>query len=148
MSSATNCTITVTLIPAKYMFRGVPHHHFSAGMFIRGLPVHRCSVENSPFSATSDLHITSKSPIDWRSTWINKPIISEQLWKISNISKLQRFIKQGTKINIIFFWNTKQKVRKNGCWLQPMLTFETPKLLFQPKCLLTRAQVKIRFKWY
>ena len=32
----------------------LPHRQFSAGMFIRGLPVHGCSVGNSPLGATSD----------------------------------------------------------------------------------------------
>jgi len=32
----------------------LPHRQISAGMFIRGLPVHGCSGGNSPLGATSD----------------------------------------------------------------------------------------------
>ena len=110
-------------------FGVLPHRQFSAGMFIRGLPVHGCSVGNSPLGATSDQSPVNLQLIGGAHELTNQSCLSSSGRISANFNAL---LSEATKSTQALSEKPNQKVQKNGCWLWP--TFETPQ--FQPKCLL------------
>ena len=74
-------------------------------MFTRGLPVHGCSVGNSPLGATSN-----QSPVNLQLIGVAHGLTTQSyLSSRVDISKLQRIIKRGIKINASFLPTTKPK---------------------------------------
>ena len=120
------------------MFRGVAHLQFSAGMFIRELPVHGCSVGNSPLGATSD-----QSPVNLRLIGGAHELTNQSYLRSSGriSANFNALLSKAPKSTQASSEKPNQKVRKNGCWLRPIFG---PKI---PAQVLVRAQVKIRFKW-